>query len=147
MGESTDADNAELGINREAQDAFGAARTSAPPPRRRTACSPRRSPGADPAAQGGPVRVTADEGIRADTTAEPCQAASGVPKDGTITAGTSSPISDGACAVVVMSKAKAEELGLTWLAEIGAHGNVAGPDTSLHSQPANAIKTRWARRA
>ena len=61
-------------------------------------------------------------------------------KDGTITAVTSSPISDGACAVVVMSKAKAEELGLTWIAEIGAHGNVAGPDNSLQSQPANAIK-------
>jgi len=59
-------------------------------------------------------------------------------KDGTITAATSSPISDGACAVVVMSKAKAEELGLQWLAEIGAHGNVAGPDNSLHAQPANA---------
>ena len=60
-------------------------------------------------------------------------------KDGTITAGTSSQISDGAAAVVVMSKAKAEELGLTWLAEIGAHGNVAGPDNSLQSQPSNAI--------
>src|SRR5262249_1945147 len=48
---------------------------------------------------------------------------------------------DGAAAVVVMSKAKAQELGLSWLAEIGAHGNVAGPDdTSLQSQPANAIK-------
>ncbi|TDB80639.1 acetyl-CoA C-acyltransferase, partial [Micromonospora fluostatini] len=51
-----------------------------------------------------------------------------------------SPISDGAAAVVVMSKAKAKELGLTWLAEVGAHGNVAGPDNSLHSQPANAIQ-------
>ena len=60
--------------------------------------------------------------------------------DGTITAGSASQISDGACAVVVMSKAKAQQLGLDWLAEIGAHGNVAGPDNSLHSQPANAIK-------
>jgi acetyl-CoA C-acetyltransferase len=59
-------------------------------------------------------------------------------KDGTITAGSSSQISDGAAAVVVMSKAKAEELGLEWLAEIGAHGMVAGPDSSLQSQPANA---------
>ena len=59
--------------------------------------------------------------------------------DGTITAGSASQISDGAAAVVVMSKAKAEELGLTWLAEIGAHGVVAGPDASLHEQPANAI--------
>jgi acetyl-CoA C-acetyltransferase len=60
--------------------------------------------------------------------------------DGTITAGSSSPISDGAAAVVVMSKARAEQLGLTWLAEIVAHGNVAGPDSSLQSQPANAIR-------
>jgi acetyl-CoA C-acetyltransferase len=60
-------------------------------------------------------------------------------KDGTITAGTASQISDGAAAVVVMSKAKAQELGLTWLAEIGAHGVVAGPDASLQEQPANAI--------
>jgi acetyl-CoA C-acetyltransferase len=61
-------------------------------------------------------------------------------KDGTITAGNASQISDGACAVVVMSKAKAEELGLEWLAEIGAHGQVAGPDSTLQLQPANAIK-------
>ena len=61
-------------------------------------------------------------------------------KDGTITAGSASQISDGACAVVVMNKAKAEELGLTWLCEIGAHGVVAGPDSTLQSQPANAIK-------
>ena len=56
-----------------------------------------------------------------------------------MTAGNASQISDGAAAVVVMSKSKAVELGLTWLAEIGAHGNVAGPDTSLHEQPARAI--------
>ncbi len=62
-----------------------------------------------------------------------------VAKDGSITAGSASQISDGACAVVVMSKAKAEELGLTWLAEIGASGQVAGPDSSLQLQPANAI--------
>ncbi len=84
--------------------------------------------------------ITEDEGVRGDTTVRRAgQAAPGLRRGGTITAGTSSPISDGACAVVVMSKAKAEELGLTWLAEIGAHGNVAGPDNSLHSQPANAI--------
>jgi acetyl-CoA C-acetyltransferase len=65
--------------------------------------------------------------------------------DGTITAGSASQISDGACAVVVMSKAKAEELGLEWLAEIGAHGVVAGPDSSLQSQPARAIAVACAR--
>ena len=80
-------------------------------------------------------------GIRAETTAESLgKLRPAFAKDGTITAGSSSQISDGAAAVVVMSKAKAEELGLTWLAEIGAHGNVAGPDNSLQSQPANAIK-------
>ena len=83
---------------------------------------------------------TADEGVRGDTTVESlagCARRSA--KDGTITAGSASQISDGACAVVVMSKAKAEELGLTWLAEIGAHGVVAGPDSTPAEQPANAI--------
>ena len=60
--------------------------------------------------------------------------------EGTITAGSASQISDGGAAVVVMSKAKAEALGLDWLCEIGAHGVVAGPDTSLHAQPANALE-------
>ena len=59
--------------------------------------------------------------------------------DGTVTAGSASQISDGAAAVVVMSRAKAEELGAPVLAEIGAHGMVAGPDASLLSQPSNAI--------
>ena len=68
-------------------------------------------------------RSTADEGIRADTTVESLgKLRPAFSKDGTITAGTASQISDGACAVVIMSKAKAEELGLEWLAEIGAHG-------------------------
>ena len=66
-------------------------------------------------------------------------------KDGTITAGTASQISDGACAVVVMSAAKAEELGLTVLAEIGAHGVVAGPDATLQQQPSRAIAKACAR--
>ncbi|GGB15581.1 putative acetyl-CoA acetyltransferase FadA [Flexivirga endophytica] len=93
-----------------------------------------------PQRKGDPIDFKTDEGIRPETTAE---SLSGLrpafAKDGTITAGSSSPISDGACAVVVMSKARAEELGLEWLAEIGAHGVVAGPDSSLQSQPANAI--------
>jgi len=85
--------------------------------------------------------VSTDEGVRGDTTAESLAGLRpAFSKDGTITAGSSSQISDGACAVVVMSKAKAEELGLTWLAEIGASGQVAGPDSTLQAQPANAIK-------
>jgi acetyl-CoA C-acetyltransferase len=88
----------------------------------------------------GTVTVAKDEGVRGDTTVESLaslRAAFG--KDGTITAGSASQISDGACAVVVMSKARAEALGLTWLAEIGASGQVAGPDSTLQLQPARAI--------
>ncbi|HXH78253.1 acetyl-CoA C-acetyltransferase [Nocardioides sp.] len=87
----------------------------------------------------GDITVSQDEGIRADTTAESLSGLRPVAKGGTITAGSASQISDGACAVVVMSKTKAEELGLTWLAEIGASGQVAGPDSTLQLQPANAI--------
>jgi 3-oxoadipyl-CoA thiolase len=93
-----------------------------------------------PQRRGDPLTVTDDEGVREGTTAaslaklRPAFAA-----DGTVTAGSASQISDGAAAVVVMSRAKAEELGAPILAEIGAHGNVAGPDASLLSQPANAI--------
>ena len=93
-----------------------------------------------PQRKGDPIEFKTDEGIRADTTAE---SLSGLrpafSKDGTITAASASQISDGAAAVVVMSKTKAQELGLTWIAEIGAHGVVAGPDSTLQSQPAQAI--------
>ena len=90
-------------------------------------------------ARGGDIQVTADEGVRSDTTVESLgKLRPAFSKDGTITAGSASQISDGACAVVIMSKAKAEELGLEWLAEIGAHAQVAGPDSSLQLQPANA---------
>ncbi|HEX3004504.1 MAG TPA: acetyl-CoA C-acetyltransferase [Angustibacter sp.] len=89
---------------------------------------------------GDPIVFKEDEGVRADTTVESlARLRPAFRKDGTITAGSASQISDGAAAVVVMSKAKAEELGLTWLAEIGAHGVVAGPDSTLQSQPARAI--------
>lgn len=94
-----------------------------------------------PTRKGDPIVVSADEGVRGDTTVESLgKLRPAFAKDGTITAGSASQISDGAAAVVVMSKAKAEELGLTWIAEIGAAGVVAGPDSSLQSQPANAIK-------
>jgi acetyl-CoA C-acetyltransferase len=93
-----------------------------------------------PQRKGDPVVVSQDEGIRGDTTAESLgRLRPAFSDDGTVTAGSASQISDGACAVVVMSKAKAEELGLTWLAEIGASGQVAGPDSTLQLQPANAI--------
>ncbi|GEE02158.1 putative acetyl-CoA acetyltransferase FadA [Gordonia spumicola] len=94
-----------------------------------------------PQRKGDPILFATDEGVRAETTVESlARLRPAFRKDGTITAGSASQISDGACAVVVMSKAKAQELGLSWLAEIGAHGVVAGPDSSLQLQPANAIK-------
>jgi len=93
-----------------------------------------------PQRKGEPIVFAQDEGIRADTTTESLgKLRPAFSKDGTITAGSASPISDGAAAVIVMSKTKAEELGLTWIAEIGAHGVVAGPDSTLQSQPARAI--------
>jgi acetyl-CoA C-acetyltransferase len=93
-----------------------------------------------PQRRGDPVIVSDDEGVRPDTTAATlAKLRPAFSADGTVTAGSSSQISDGAAAVVVMSRAKAEELGAPILAEIGAHGTVAGPDPSLLSQPANAI--------
>ena len=94
-----------------------------------------------PQRKGDPLQFNEDEGIRVNTTAESLAGLKpAFRRDGTITAGSASQISDGAAAVVVMSKQKAQELGLTWLVEIGAHGVVAGPDSTLQSQPANAVK-------
>jgi acetyl-CoA C-acetyltransferase len=141
MGESTERSGVHLGITRAEQDAFAALshqRAAAAQAEGRFA--EEIVPVKTGQREADPV-IDTDEGVRPDSTAEslgklrPAFLASG-----TITAGTASPISDGAAAVVVMSRAKAEELGLTWLAEITAHGNVAGPDSSLQSQPANAIR-------
>jgi acetyl-CoA C-acetyltransferase len=154
MGESTDRYNARLGISRAEQDEYSARShqraadaikngrfddeivpVDVPPG------AAGRSHGGETQRRGEPLVVKEDEGVRPDTTAEALsrlRPAFGA--DGTITAGSASQISDGAAAVVVMSRAKAAALGLPVLAEIGAHGNVAGPDNSLQSQPANAIK-------
>ena len=142
MGSSTDGYNKRYDLTREEQDAF-AARSH-----QRAAAAQKNGLFADeivpveiPQRKGDPIVFTEDEGIRPDTTVESlARLRPAFAKDGTITAGSASQISDGAAAVVVMSKTKAQELGLTWLAEIGAHGVVAGPDNSLHEQPANAIK-------
>jgi acetyl-CoA C-acetyltransferase len=142
MGESTERAGTKLAISREEQDAFSAAS------HQRAAAAQKNGHFADeiapvsiPQRKGDPLVIAEDEGVRADTTVETLgKLRPAFSKDGTITAGSSSPISDGAAAVVVMSKEKAIELGLSWLAEIGAHGNVAGPDNSLHAQPSNAIK-------
>ncbi len=99
-----------------------------------------------PQRRGDPLVFAEDEGIRADTTVESLAALRpAFSRTGTITAGTASQISDGAAAVVVMSREKAEQLGLSWLAEIGAHGVVAGPDSTLQEQPAEAIKAACAK--
>lgn len=91
--------------------------------------------------KGNVTLFSSDEGVRADTTLEGLAKLKPVfSPTGTITAGSASQISDGGAAVVVMLKEKAIELGLDWLCEIGAQGMVAGPDASLHEQPANAIK-------
>ncbi len=142
MGESTERHNASLGISRADQDEFAALShqravaaikngllveeiIAIPVPQRR----------------GDPVIFDTDEGVRADVTADSLsrlRPAFGV--DGTITAGSASQISDGACAVVVASAEAAAASGLPVLATIGAHGNIAGPDNSLHSQPSGAIR-------
>ncbi|GAA0580902.1 acetyl-CoA C-acetyltransferase [Streptomyces crystallinus] len=142
MGESTEKHNTRLGIERAPQDEFAAAsHQRAAAAQKNGLFEAEITPVEIPQRKGEPVIFAKDEGIRAETTAESLgKLRPAFAKDGTITAGTSSQISDGAAAVVVMSKAKAEELGLEWIAEIGAHGNVAGPDNSLQSQPSNAIK-------
>jgi len=142
MGESTDRYSERLGITRAEQDEF-AARSH-----QRAAAAQKNGlfdeeivPVQVAQRRGAPIKIREDEGIRGDTTAAvlaKLKPAFGA--EGTITAGSSSPISDGACAVVVMSRAAAERHGATVLAEIGAYGTVAGPDNSLHSQPSNAIR-------
>ena len=142
MGESTERRGAELGISRTEQDEFAArSHQRAALAQKNGVFSEEIVPVEVPQRKGDPVLVSEDEGIRPETTVETlAKLRPAFSRDGTITAASSSPISDGACAVVVMRKSKAEELGLTWLAEIGAHGNVAGPDNSLHSQPSQAIR-------
>ncbi|MFI5826870.1 acetyl-CoA C-acetyltransferase [Streptomyces sp. NPDC051578] len=141
MGESTEKHNTRLGIERAPQDEFAAAsHQRAAAAQKNGVFEAEITPVEIPQRKGDPVIFAHDEGIRPETTVESLgKLRPAFAKDGTITAGTSSQISDGAAAVVVMSKAKAEELGLEWIAEIGAHGNVAGPDNSLQSQPSNAI--------
>ncbi|OZC91555.1 acetyl-CoA acetyltransferase [Rhodococcus sp. 06-412-2C] len=128
-------------ISREEQDAFAAAsHQKAAAAWKNGVFDNEVVPVSVPQRKGDPIQVTEDEGIRADTTVDSLgKLRPAFDKAGTVTAGSASQISDGAAAVVVMSKEKAESLGLTWLAEIGAHGVVAGPDSTLQSQPARAI--------
>ncbi|GAA3698526.1 acetyl-CoA C-acetyltransferase [Zhihengliuella alba] len=142
MGVSTERHNSGLGIARADQDEVAAES------HRRAAAAQAEGvfeqeivPVEIPRRKGEPVVVSADEGVRPDTTPETLAGLRpAFDPDGTITAGNSSPLSDGAAAVVVASRAYAEEHGLTVLAAIGAPGQVAGPDNSLHSQPSRAIE-------
>ena len=141
MGASTEKYNGRYELTREDQDAFSArSHQRAAAATEKGIFAEEIAPVSIPQRKGDPVSFATDEGIRPDTTVESlAKLRPAFASDGTITAGSASQISDGAAAVVVMSKAKAEELGLSWLAEIGAHGVVAGPDASLQEQPANAI--------
>ncbi|MER7249067.1 acetyl-CoA C-acetyltransferase [Kribbella sp. NPDC000426] len=142
MGALTDQqNNAVEKLTREEQDAFSArSHQRAAEAWKNGVFADEVVPVEVPQRKGDPLVVDADEGVRGDTSVEVlAKLRPAFGKDGTITAGSASQISDGGCAVVVMSKAKAEELGLSWIAEIGAHGSVAGPDSTLQSQPANAI--------
>lgn len=142
MGESTESYNGRYRLTREDQDQFAmhshqkaAAATAA------GVFNDEIIPMEISQGKGTTTTLAHDEGIRADTTMETLgKLRPAFSAEGTITAGSASQITDGGAAVVVMSKAKAEALGLDWLCEIGAHGVVAGPDTSLHAQPANALE-------
>ena len=147
MGESTERHNAGLGISRAEQDEFAASS------HQRAAAAIKNGLLADeivavpvPQRRGDPVIFDTDEGVRADTTAESLgRLRPAFAKDGTITAGSASQISDGACAVVVASAEAAAALGTPVLARIGAHAAVAGPDNSLQSQPSGAISRALAK--
>ena len=142
MGEGTDAVNARLGIGRAEQDEWSARSHE------RAAEATKAGRLADeivgvsiPQRKGEPVLVDADEGIRPGTTAESLgKLRPAFVKEGTITAGNASQLSDGACAVVVTTRERAEREGLPVLATILGYGMVAGPDASLAAQPANAIR-------
>lgn len=144
MGSATDAGNARRGIGRQAQDDVAArSHQRAEAARAAGYLAEEIAPVEVPQRRGAAVVIDTDEGIRPGTTPETLAAlkpAFSTADTATITAGSSSPLSDGAAAVVVASKAAAEAAGLSWIAEIGSHGQTAGPDGSLHSQPSRAIE-------
>jgi len=142
MGTATEFYSKDKRITRAEQDAYAAmSHERATRARKNGLFDDEIVPVPIPQRRGEPLLVTDDEGVRPGTTVEAlAKLKPAFRPDGTITAGSASQISDGATAVVVMSRAKAEELGAPILAEIGAHGSVAGPDPSLLSQPSNAIR-------
>jgi len=142
MGLGTERYNGADGVSRERQDAFSALSHE------RAAAAIKDGKFAEeivsvsvPQRKGDPLVVDTDEGVRPETTAESlAKLRPAFDKNGTITAGNASQISDGAAAVIVMSKAKAEELGLSPLGELVGYGQVAGPGPSLLHQPSHATK-------
>jgi len=141
MGLSTERYNKKVGVSRERQDAFAASsHEKAAAAIKEGRMAEEISPVSVPQRRGDPIVVDTDEGVRPGTTAESLSALKpAFDKEGTITAGNASQISDGGAAVIVTSRAKAEALGLKPLGEFLSYGQVAGPDTSLLHQPSRAI--------
>jgi acetyl-CoA C-acetyltransferase len=141
MGESTELHNAKLGISREEQDEFAARSQQRAARATKDGVLAEEIVPVEIKSRKDTITFKEDEGIRGDTTAESlAKLPAAFGKDGTITAGSSSQISDGAAALVVTTRGKAVALNATILAEVGAFGTVAGPDNGLHHQPSNAIK-------
>jgi acetyl-CoA C-acetyltransferase len=140
MGESTEDKNADYKISRAEQDEFAARSQQRAASAAKDGLFAEEIVPIEIKSRKETITFAADEGIRADTTVESlAKLPAAFGKQGTITAGSSSQISDGAAAVIVTSRKKAQELGATILAEIREFGTVAGPDNSLHYQPSNAI--------
>ena len=140
MGADTEAPLQRLGISRAEQDEVAARSHARAEAARAAGVLAQEIVPVTIAGKKSTTEVVDDQGIRASTTPEAlARLRPAFAPDGTITAGSASPLSDGAAAVVVTSLAYAKERGLTPLARIGASGQVAGPDTTLHSQPSRAI--------
>ncbi len=141
MGLSTERFNRELGISRERQDAFAAgSHEKAAAAAKGGRLGEEIVPVTVPQRRGDPIVVESDEGIRPGTTTDSlAKLRPAFDPEGTVTAGSASQISDGAAAVIVMSAAKAEELGISPLGELVGYSQVAGPDLSLLHQPSRAI--------
>ncbi|HEX5614724.1 MAG TPA: acetyl-CoA C-acetyltransferase [Acidimicrobiia bacterium] len=143
MGAGTEAYCGQVGgLTREAQDDLAAkSHDRAAAAQKEGRLAEEIVPVSIPQRKGDPIVVDSDEGIRPGTTTESLAGLRpAFSKDGTITAGNASQISDGAAAVIVMSREKADDLGVTPLAELIGFGMVAGPDPSLLTQPSRAIK-------
>ncbi|MCW4386700.1 acetyl-CoA C-acetyltransferase [Salinibacterium sp. SYSU T00001] len=141
MGLSTERHNGKLGLSRGEQDEIAArSHQRAAAARDEGLFAAEIAPVEIAGRKGDVTTLTDDEGVRPDSTPETLgKLRPAFTSDGTITAGNSSPLSDGAAAVVLTSRAYAEEKGLTILAVLGEHGQTAGPDNSLHSQPSRSI--------